>query len=123
MHPNALLELATELIHQVLQFQAPADSVVSNFFRQHKALGARERHTLAETTYTVLRQRALFQHLAQSGKGELERRGWLTPCAPSWAPSSGRWSRHSTHPLVWICASICSRPSVTTCWPSWLRPL
>lgn len=80
MHPNALLELATELLHRVLQFKHPADSVVSDFFRQHKALGSRERHTLAETTYAVLRQRLLFQHLAQSGKGEVERRlallGW-----------------------------------------------
>jgi 16S rRNA (cytosine967-C5)-methyltransferase len=80
MHPNALLELATELLHRVLQFKHPADGVVSDFFRQHRALGSRERHTLAETTYTVLRQRLLFQHLAQSGKGEMERRlallGW-----------------------------------------------
>ena len=74
MHPNALLELATELLHRVLQFQQPADNVVSDFFRQQRALGMRERHTLAETTYAVLRQRLLFQHLAQSGKGELERR-------------------------------------------------
>ena len=74
MHPNALIELATDLLHQVMQFESPADSVVSAFFRQHRALGARERHTLAETTYTVLRQRLLFQHLAQSGKGEMERR-------------------------------------------------
>ena len=74
MHPNALLELATELLHRVLQLQHPADGVVSDFFRQHRQLGSRERHTLAETTYTVLRQRALFQHLAQSGKGEMERR-------------------------------------------------
>jgi len=80
MHPNALLELATELLHRVLQFKHPADGVVSDFFRQHRALGSRERHTLAETTYNVLRQRLLFQHLAQSGKGEMERRlallGW-----------------------------------------------
>jgi 16S rRNA (cytosine967-C5)-methyltransferase len=80
MHPNALLELATDLLHRVLQLQHPADGVVSDFFRQHRALGTRERHTLAETTYAVLRQRALFQHLAQSGKGEMERRlvllGW-----------------------------------------------
>ena len=80
MHPNALLELATELLHRVLQFKQPADNVVSDFFRQQRALGTRERHTLAETTYTVLRQRLLFQHLAQSGKGEMERRlallGW-----------------------------------------------
>ncbi len=74
MHPNALLELATDLLHKVLQFNAPADRVVSDFFRTHRGLGQRERHTLAETTYTVLRQRLLFQHLAQSGKGELERR-------------------------------------------------
>ena len=74
MHPNALLELATELLHRMLQLQHPADGVVSDFFRQHRALGIRERHTLAETTYTVLRQRLLFQHLAQSGKGEMERR-------------------------------------------------
>ena len=74
MHPNALLELSTELIHRVLQLQHPADGVVSDFFRQHRALGSRERHTLAETTYAVLRQRLLYQHLAQSGKGEMERR-------------------------------------------------
>ena len=80
MHPNALLELATDLLHQVLQFDTPADRIVSDFFRTHRELGQRERHTLAETTYTVLRQRLLFQHLAQSGKGEMERRlallGW-----------------------------------------------
>jgi 16S rRNA (cytosine967-C5)-methyltransferase len=80
MHPNALLELATELLHRVMQFKHPADGVVSDFFREHRALGSRERHSLAETTYTVLRQRLLFQHLAQSGKGEMERRlailGW-----------------------------------------------
>lgn len=80
MHPNALLELATDLLNKVLQFDTPADRVVSDFFRTHRELGQRERHTLAETTYTVLRQRLLFQHLAQSGKGEMERRlallGW-----------------------------------------------
>ena len=80
MHPNALLELTTELLHRVLKLQHPADGVVSDFFREHRALGSRERHTLAETTYAVLRQRSLFQHLAQSGSGEAERRlallGW-----------------------------------------------
>jgi 16S rRNA (cytosine967-C5)-methyltransferase len=80
MHPNALLELATDLLHQVLRFDAPADGIVSDFFRKHRDLGQRERHTLAETTYNVLRHRALYQHLAQSGSGEMERRlallGW-----------------------------------------------
>ena len=80
MNPPALLELATELLHRVLQFKQPADAIVSDFFREHRALGQRERHTLAETTYTVLRQRPLLLHLAQSGRGEMERRlailGW-----------------------------------------------
>ncbi len=80
MHPNALLDLCTELLRSVLRFDAPADGLVSMFFRRHKGLGARERHTLAETTYTVLRQRLALQHLAQSGHGPLERRlailGW-----------------------------------------------
>jgi len=74
MHPNALLDLTTELLRSVLKLDQPADGVVSAFFRQHRALGARERHTLAETAYTVLRQRLVLQHLAQSGSGALERR-------------------------------------------------
>ena len=80
MHPAALLELGTELLRSVLKLDAPADGVVSTFFRKHRALGHRERHALAETTYAVLRRRLLFQHLAQSGAGPLERRlallGW-----------------------------------------------
>ena len=77
MHPNALLDLTTELLRSVLKFDAAADGLVSMFFRKHRDLGTRERHTLAETTYTVLRQRLLYQHLAQAAKGAdgpLERR-------------------------------------------------
>jgi 16S rRNA (cytosine967-C5)-methyltransferase len=68
MHPNALLDLTTELLRSVLKLDAPADGLVSMFFRKHRDLGVRERHTLAETTYAVLRQRLLFQHLAAAGK-------------------------------------------------------
>ncbi len=64
MHPNALLDLASELLRAVLRLDQPADGVVSAFFRQHRQLGPRERHTLAETTYAVLRRKPLFEHLA-----------------------------------------------------------
>ncbi len=74
MHPNALLEAATELVHRVLRFEHPADRVVSEFFRESRALGVRERHTLADTAYAVLRELPLLRHLAQSGSGETERR-------------------------------------------------
>jgi 16S rRNA (cytosine967-C5)-methyltransferase len=80
MHPAALLDLCTGLVTQVLKLDAPADGVVSGFFRAHRNLGPRERHTLAETAYAVLRLRLLFQHQAQAGGGRLERRlailGW-----------------------------------------------
>ncbi|HMN76668.1 MAG TPA: RsmB/NOP family class I SAM-dependent RNA methyltransferase [Burkholderiaceae bacterium] len=74
MHPNALVEHATELLHRVLRFDAPADGVLSDYFRRQRQLGPRERHTLAEIVYAVLRRRLLLQHLAQSGRGEIERR-------------------------------------------------
>jgi len=74
MHPNALLDLATELLREVGKLEQPADVVVSGFFRRHKMLGQHERHALAETTYTVLRQKLMLSHLAQSGTGALERR-------------------------------------------------
>ncbi len=80
MHPTTLLDTATELLRAVLKLDAPADAVVSDFFRRHRSLGARERQALADTAYTVLRQRTLLQHQAQSGSGSLERRlailGW-----------------------------------------------
>jgi 16S rRNA (cytosine967-C5)-methyltransferase len=74
MHPNALFDLTTQLVREVLLLDAPSDSVVSRFFRLHKTLGARERHALAETAYAVLRQKLLWSNLAQSGHGPLERR-------------------------------------------------
>jgi 16S rRNA (cytosine967-C5)-methyltransferase len=74
MNPKALLGLSTNLLWEVLRFEAPSDSVVSSFFRRQRELGVRERATLAETTYAVLRERLLWQHLAQSGTGTLERR-------------------------------------------------
>ena len=73
MHPNALLDSCSELLKQVLKFDHPADMVVSRHFREQR-LGPRERATVAETIYTVLRKKSLFTNLAQSGSGALERR-------------------------------------------------
>jgi 16S rRNA (cytosine967-C5)-methyltransferase len=74
MHPKALLDSCAELVGQVLKFEHPADAVVSRYFREHRSLGPRERATLAETTYTVLRRKLFFDHLAPSGSGPRERR-------------------------------------------------
>ncbi len=74
MHPKALLDACSELVRLTLQFDHPADAVVSRFFRDHRELGPRERATLAETVYTVLRKKLLFDHFAPSGSGPRERR-------------------------------------------------
>jgi hypothetical protein len=72
--PKALLDACSELVKRALTFEHPADSVVSYFFRENRYLGPRERATLAETTYTVLRKKLLFEGLAHSGSGARERR-------------------------------------------------
>ena len=74
MHPKALLDACAELVGLTLRFEHPADSVVSRYFRDHRGLGPRERATLAETVYTVLRKKLLFDHFAPSGSGPKERR-------------------------------------------------
>lgn len=80
MHGKLLLQQAAELLRAVLAFEQPADAVVAAHFKRQRALGARDRHALAETVYAVLRRRLWLQHLAQSGNGPLERRlaiaGW-----------------------------------------------
>ncbi|MDD2918465.1 RsmB/NOP family class I SAM-dependent RNA methyltransferase [Rhodoferax sp.] len=74
MHPKALLEACSELVRLTLKFDHPADAIVSRFFRDHRGFGPRERATLAETVYTVLRKKQLFEHFAPSGSGPKERR-------------------------------------------------
>ena len=77
MHPKALLEAQTELVHRVLRFEHPADRVVADFFREQHALGARDRHALADGVFALLRKLALWRHLASSangGRGEIDRR-------------------------------------------------
>ncbi|MDB5956053.1 RsmB/NOP family class I SAM-dependent RNA methyltransferase [Ramlibacter sp.] len=74
MHPKALLDACADLVAQVLKFDHPADAVVSHYFREHRSLGPRERATLAETAYAVLRRKLLFEHFAGSGSGSRERR-------------------------------------------------
>ena len=80
MHPNALLEAATELVHRVLRFEHPADRVVADFFRDIAgARLARAAHA-GRTVYAVLRERRCCGTWRRSGSGEMERRlvllGW-----------------------------------------------
>jgi 16S rRNA (cytosine967-C5)-methyltransferase len=74
MNAKQLIQLSSELMRDVLLLAHPADAVVSRFFRQHRELGPRERATLAETAYKVLRHKRRFEWLSKSGSGSRERR-------------------------------------------------
>ncbi|KAF1021319.1 MAG: Ribosomal RNA small subunit methyltransferase F [Paracidovorax wautersii] len=77
MHPKALIDACGELVELVLKFDHPADAVVSRYFRDHRSLGPRERATLAETAFNVLRRKTLFEALVQGapkGSGSKWRR-------------------------------------------------
>ncbi len=67
LHPSALLDAAATLVREVLRLEQPADAAVSQHFKSQRQLGARERHTLAETAYAVLRLRLWAEHLADFG--------------------------------------------------------
>lgn len=74
MHPKALLDECATLIEQVFKFDHPADAVLARYFREHRALGSRERGTLTETVYASLRRRLKHEWLARSGSGSKWRR-------------------------------------------------
>lgn len=101
MHPNALIDLCAELLAQVLRLDHPADAVVSRFFKLHRGLGPRERATLAETTYSVLRFKRLYEHLALDGSGSRERRLAVLALA---APADFVQSALAPHERDWLAA-------------------
>ncbi len=74
MHPKALLDESSSLIEKVFKFDHPADAIVARHFRENKSLGPRERATLSDTVYTVLRERLRLEWLARSGSGSKWRR-------------------------------------------------
>ena len=74
MHPKALLDACAELVRLTLKFDHPTDGIVANFYRDNRGLGPRERATMTETVYNVLRKKLLFDHFAPSGSGSKERR-------------------------------------------------
>ncbi len=74
MHPQALLDSCTDMLRAVLKFDHPTDAVLARYFREHRGLGPRDRATLAQVAYTVLRKKLRFEHFAPFGSGPRERR-------------------------------------------------
>ncbi|MBU3719648.1 MAG: RsmB/NOP family class I SAM-dependent RNA methyltransferase [Burkholderiaceae bacterium] len=62
-----------QLLDELLGFSAPADTVVSRFFKAHPQMGGRDRHFYAEAAWAVLRNLSWYRHLSANGPGRPHR--------------------------------------------------
>ena len=62
----------TGLLKQVLTWREAADTVLSRYFRENRALGARDRSQVADAIFDVLRHLRRYRHDAQSWPGNHE---------------------------------------------------
>ena len=58
---RALLEAAIEATALACKLDRPADSALSDFFRQHRALGSHDRRFIADSVFSVLRHKRLLE--------------------------------------------------------------
>lgn len=72
--PPAVVGHTEEALREVLRFTAPADGVLSRYFRDHPKLGLRERGAIAEGIYEYLRRKPMYASFAESGSGPAMRR-------------------------------------------------
>jgi len=70
----ARLQQVQEVLGEILQWQYPADAILSRWLRAHPKLGARDRVELSDGVFDVLRHLRRYRQLAQSGSGASTRR-------------------------------------------------
>ncbi len=66
---HALTEHGATLLQQIWRFEHPADATVARYFREHRNLGPRERQTLSDAVYAVLRDRPRMDWWLQQSVG------------------------------------------------------
>ncbi|MYN14690.1 RsmB/NOP family class I SAM-dependent RNA methyltransferase [Pusillimonas sp. TS35] len=70
----ARIEQVRSVLGEVLQWEYPADAVLSHWFRAHPRLGMRDRGEVAEAVFDVLRHLRRYRQYAESGEGAAGRR-------------------------------------------------
>lgn len=63
-----------EVLGQIMQWQYPADSVLSQWMRKQKNMGGRDRAETTNAVFDVLRHLRRYRYLAESGVGSGSRR-------------------------------------------------
>ncbi|MCL1861771.1 MAG: RsmB/NOP family class I SAM-dependent RNA methyltransferase [Proteobacteria bacterium] len=88
-----ILTQAAQALGEVLGFGYPADAVLSRFFREHHALGRRDRALIAESVYGVLRRLRWLHRL--TGGGAVPRQLLL-----AWLARGEGWPVHRFEGMV-----------------------
>jgi 16S rRNA (cytosine967-C5)-methyltransferase len=65
---RALLAHACSALSRIARFDAPADQLLSRYFREHRDLGQNERGFVAETAFAVLRRKRSLEAAAGSAE-------------------------------------------------------
>jgi len=68
------IDQVQQVLGEVLQWQYPADAVLSHWLRAHPGLGGRDRGEVSEAVYDVLRHLRRYRQFAESGTGPSARR-------------------------------------------------
>lgn len=70
----ARIEQVRSVLGEVLQWEYPADAVLSHWFRAHPKLGSRDRGEVADAVFDVLRNLRRYRQFAEIGMGPAARR-------------------------------------------------
>ena len=67
-----LIRQAAMLLSNLLDFNSPADAKLSEFFRNNRELGTKERAFVAESVYGVLRRLRYLSAITASEEGDAD---------------------------------------------------
>ena len=72
-----VFDAAAEALGLVLKFEHPADAMLSNYFKQHAALGQHDRAFVAEAVFGILRHKRTLDFLTDNGNTHSLLLAWL----------------------------------------------
>lgn len=81
------IEQVRSVLAEILQWEYPADAVLSRWLRAHPKLGSRDRAELAEGVFNVLRHLRRYRQFAESGSGPAARRLAILGLASVYEPA------------------------------------
>ncbi len=97
----ARIEQVRQVLGEVLQWQYPADAVLSHWFRGHAQVGQRDRGEIAEAVFDVMRHLRRYRQFAESGQGAATRRLAVLGLASVW-PRTTLDTGLDEHERAWL---------------------